>query len=153
MELDVFPEELRKQAVGIGQVLKMDMYPSDRVMPKKGADHKEKRFVIIGKKGDKLVAALLINSQINPNLFFRIGPYQHEISADKYDFLDHTSYIDGYSIREFDAQRVMKSAKYLGAIESDDLVEVVGLVCSSPDVKPYLLKKYGLRKGQVPMAV
>ena len=30
MELDVFPEELRKQAVGIGQVLKMDMYPSDR---------------------------------------------------------------------------------------------------------------------------
>ena len=40
MELDVFPEELRKQAVGIGQVLKMDMYPSDRVMPKKGADHK-----------------------------------------------------------------------------------------------------------------
>ena len=29
MELDVFPEELRKQAVGIGQVLKMDMYPSD----------------------------------------------------------------------------------------------------------------------------
>ena len=30
MELDVFPEELRKQAVEIGQVLKMDMYPSDR---------------------------------------------------------------------------------------------------------------------------
>ena len=34
MELDVFPEELRKQAVEIGQVLKMDMYPSDRVRPK-----------------------------------------------------------------------------------------------------------------------
>ena len=38
MELDVFPDELRKQAVEIGQVLKMDMYPSDRVRPKEGAD-------------------------------------------------------------------------------------------------------------------
>ena len=28
MELEMFPEELRKQAVEIGQVLKMDMYPS-----------------------------------------------------------------------------------------------------------------------------
>jgi len=150
MELDVFPEELRKQAVGIGQVLKMDMYPSDRVTPKKGADHKEKRFVIIGKKGDKLVAALLINSYINPSLYFRIGPYQHEISADKYDFLDHTSYIDGYSLREFDAQRVLRSAKHLGSIEADDLIEVVGHVCNSPDIKPYMLKKYGLTKGKMP---
>ncbi len=29
LELDVLPEALRKQAVEIGQVLRMDMYPSD----------------------------------------------------------------------------------------------------------------------------
>ena len=125
MELDVFPKELRKQAVEIGQVLKMDMYPSDRIVTKRGSDHKEKRFVIIGRHEDKLVAALLINSQINVNLFNRIGPYQHEITKDRYDFLDHTSYIDGYSIREFDVQRVMRYAKYLGAIEADDLQEAI----------------------------
>ena len=146
MELDVFPEELRKQAVEIGQVLKMDMYPSDRIVTKRGSDHKEKRFVIIGRHEDKLVAALLINSQINVNLFNRIGPYQHEITKDRYDFLDHTSYIDGYSIREFDVQRVMRYAKYLGAIEADDLQEAINHVCDSPDVKPYILKKYHLKK-------
>ena len=126
MELDVFPDELRKQAVEIGQVLKMDMYPS--------------------KEEDKLIAALLINSHINPNLFNRIGPYQHEISKDRYDFLDHTSYIDGYSIREFDVQRVLCYAKYLGSIEPDDLQEAINHVCDSPDVKPYILKKYHLKK-------
>ena len=146
MELDVFPEELRKQAVEIGQVLKMDMYPSDRIVTKRGSDHKEKRFVIIGRHEDKLVAALLINSQINVNLFNRIGPYQHEITKDRYDFLDHTSYIDGYSIREFDVQRVMRYAKYLGAIEADDLQEAINHVCDSPDVKPYILKKYHLKR-------
>ena len=147
MELDVFPEKLRKQAVEIGQVLKMDMYPSDRVTPKKGAGHKVKIFVIIGKNEDKLVAALLINSRINTNLFNRIGPYQHEISEEKYAFLDHTSFIDGYSLREFATDRVLDSATYLGSIDSDDLKEVVNHVCDSPDVKPYILKKYGLKKS------
>lgn len=146
MELDVFPEELRKQVVEIGQVLKMDMFPSDRITPKKGYNHKEKRFVIIGKKEDKLVAALLINSQINQNLFFRIGPYQHELFEEKYDFLDHTSYIDGYSLREFDVQRVLASAKYLGSIDANDLQEAINHVCDSPDVKPFILKKYNLKK-------
>lgn len=146
MELDVFPDELRKQAVEIGQVLKMDMYPSDRVTPKKGANHKEKRFVIVGKYEGKLVAALLINSQINPNLFLRIGPYQHLITETKYSFLDHDSYIDGYSIREFDTERVLKSAQYLGSINLEDIKEAVNHVCDSPDVKPFILKKYGLSK-------
>lgn len=141
----MFPDELRKQAVEIGQVLKMDMYPSDRVTPKKGANHKEKRFVIIGKNEDKLIAALLINSQINDNLFMKIGPYQHEVSEEKYDFLNHTSYIDGYTIREFDTARVLKSAKYLGTIDEEDLKEAISHACDSPDVKPYILKKYGLR--------
>lgn len=146
MELGVFPEKLRKQAVEIGHVLKMDMFPSDRVTPKNNADHKVKRFVIIGKQNDKLIAALLINSQINPRLFIKIGPFQHSISKDKYDFLEHNSYIDGYTVREFDEDRVLKSASYLGTIDADDLEEAVNHVCESPDVRPYILKKYGLVK-------
>ena len=146
MELDVFPEELRKQAVEIGQVLKMDMFPTDRVTPKHGANHKEKRFVIIGKSDNRLVAALLINSQINSQLYYKIGPYQHQILSDKYDFLDYESYIDGYSIREFDIERVLQSAKYLGSIDEADLIEAINHVCDSPDVKPFILKRYGLSK-------
>ena len=142
----MFPEKLRKQAVEIGQVLKMDMFSSDRVTPKNNADHKVKRFVIIGKQDNRLIAALLINSQINPRLFMKIGPFQHAISKDKYDFLEHDSYIDGYTVREFDVARVLKSARYLGSIDADDFNAAVNHVCESPDVKPYILKKYGLMK-------
>ena len=95
-----------------------------------------------------MVAALLINSEINHNLFLRIGPYQHLIRAEQYDFLDHDSYIDGFSLREFEVSRVIESASYLGTINQEDLLESINHVCESPDVKPFLLKKYGLRKEE-----
>ncbi len=47
MELGSFPAELRKFAIEIGQVLKMEMFPEDRVKPKPGKESKPKRFVII----------------------------------------------------------------------------------------------------------
>ena len=145
MELESFPEELKRRALEVGQVLRMEMFPEDSVHPKKGKSSKEKRFVIIGKHDDKVVAALLINSQINENLFMKIGPYQHLISSERYDFLDHDSYVDGYLIREFDAARVMKSAQYLGALASEDVEESIQRAVSSPQLKPYLIKRYKLK--------
>lgn len=147
MELESFPEELRRRALEVGQVLRMEMFPKDTVCPKKGKPSKEKRFVIIGKYDDKVVAALLINSQINENLFMRIGPYQHMISSEKYDFLDHDSYVDGYLIREFDAERVMDSAQYLGALAPEDIKESIQRAISSPQLKPYLIKRYKLQRS------
>lgn len=144
MELDTFPEELRRRALEVGQVLRMEMFPEDSVRPKKGKSSKEKRFVIIGKDGDKVVAALLINSKINDNLFMKIGPYQHLISCEQYNFLDHDSYVDGYLIREFDAKRVIASADYLGSLAPEDVAESIQRALSSPQLKPYLVKRFNL---------
>lgn len=36
MELEVFPEEMRRRVLEIGQVLRMEMFPEDSVRPKKG---------------------------------------------------------------------------------------------------------------------
>ncbi len=47
MELDSFPEELKRRALDVGQVLRMEMFPEDNVQPKKGKSSKEKRFVIM----------------------------------------------------------------------------------------------------------
>lgn len=143
MELDAFPEELRRRVLEVGQVLRMEMFPEDNVRPKKGTS-KEKRFVIIGKDGDKVIAALLINSEINQTLFMQIGPYQHLISSEQYDFLDHDSYVDGYMIREFDAGRVMQSATYLGSLEIEDVKESIHRAVLSPKQKPYIIKRYKL---------
>ena len=145
MELDSFPEELKRRALDVGQVLRMEMFPEDSVQPKKGKSSKEKRFVIIGKDGDTIVAALLINSKINEKLFMQIGPYQHLISSDKYDFLDHDSYVDGYLIREFNAARVLESADYLGSLLPEDVHESIQRAVDSPKIKPYLIKKYKLK--------
>lgn len=145
MELDSFPEDLKRRALEVGQVLRMEMFPNDSVRPKKGKTSKEKRFVIIGRDGDMLVAALLINSSINKNLFMQIGPYQHLITSDRYEFLDHDSYVDGYLIREFSAERVLKSAEYLGSLLQEDVNESIQRAIESPKIKPYLIKKYKLR--------
>lgn len=144
MELESFPEELRRRALEVGQVLRMEMFPEDSVRPKKGKS-KEKRFVIIGKYDDTIVAALLINSNINEKLFMQIGPYQHEIKCSQYSFLDHDSYVDGYLIREFNAKRVLESADYLGSLLPEDVLESIQRAVDSPKIKPYLIKKYKLK--------
>lgn len=145
MELDSFPEELKRRALDVGQVLRMEMFPEDNVQPKKGKPSKEKRFVIIGKDGETVVAALLINSNINEKLFMQIGPYQHLIKCDQYEFLDHDSYVDGYLIREFNANRVLESAEYLGSLLLEDVRESIQRAVDSPKIKPYLIKKYNLK--------
>lgn len=145
MELDVFPAELRRRAIEVGQVLKMELFLEDRIRPKNGKNSKLKRFVIIGKTEDgNVLAALLVNTRINDNLFTVIAPYQHLVKAADNDYLDHDSYIDCYTIREFNAPRVLEKAEFLGTVKSDDLEECLEHVRKSPAIKPYILKKFHL---------
>lgn len=145
MELGSFPAELRKQAIEIGQILKMEMFPEDRVKPKPGKVSKSKRFVIIGYSDDGgVLASLLVNTRINERMFARIAPYQHLVKAADNDYLDHDSYVDCYTVREFSSERVLESAEYLGHIKDDDLAECLEHVRQSPAIKPYVLKKFKL---------
>lgn len=144
LELDIIPEQLKRRALEVGQVLRMDMDEKDGIVPRPGKTSKLKRFVIIGRYGDALVAALLINSDINEKKFVQIGPYHHKILQSDYDFLDHDSYIDGFLLREFSCGRVLENAEYLGRISEQDISECIEHVTLSPKIKPYLLKKYRL---------
>lgn len=145
MELGSFPAELKKLAIEIGQVLKMEMFPEDRVKPKPGKESKPKRFVIIGRTDDGgVLAALLVNTQINERMFAQIAPYQHLVKAADNDYLDHDSYVDCYTVREFSSERVLENAEYLGHIKADDLKECLEHVRQSPAIKPYVLKKFNL---------
>ena len=146
LELDIVPEEWKRQALEVGQVLRMEMDENDGVRPKPGKQSKLKRFVIVGQFGDSFVAALLVNSEINTQKFMEIGPYQHKIYCADYDFLDHDSYIDGFLLREFSCERVLANADYLGRIKDEDLNSSVSCAVLSPKTKPYLFKKYRLVK-------
>jgi hypothetical protein len=143
MDLDVFPEILRRRAVEVGQVLEMEMFPEDKITPKPGKESKLKRFVVVGKTHDGVVlAALVINSRINEKLFMRIGPYQHLLKAAENDFLTHDSYVNCFTLLEFEAKRVLPAARYLGEFHDKDLKDCIDLACSSPNIKPYLKKKF-----------
>lgn len=146
MDLECFPESLKKNAFEVGQVLEMEMGLSDNISPKKGRESKLKRFVVIAKDDDTMMlASLIINSKINRNEFAKIFKYQLKIYARENDYLEHDSYIDGYLIREFPVSRLEHTAKYLGKMKEEDLKKCLEKVQSSPAIKPYLLIKYGLQ--------
>ena len=138
---------LKAHAIDVGSVFKMTLYPEDGVKPKnEGETSRDKRFVVIGKTQDSvLVGSLLINSEINDNIFIKIGPYQHCIYPDQYGFLNGKErYIDCYKIFEFNFDRIMEKGEYIGQIDPDDIEEAIKSAKSSPVNTPYTLKKFKL---------
>lgn len=138
---------LRAHAIDVGSVFKMRIYPEDGVKPKnEGETYRDKRLVIVGKTQDAvLVGSLLINSEINDNMFTKIAPYQHCIYPDQYDFLnDKERYIDCYKIFEFDFDRILDTGEYVGQINPDDIAEAIKCAKGSPVNSTYTLKKFKL---------
>lgn len=145
MELSSFPEVLKRGALKRGAVFRMNMSEEDGITPKHG-DDKQKRFVVIATDEGRLAAAsLIINSEINRNLFNVIAPYQHEIYRSDYDFLDHDSYIDGFTLHEFSASRILSEADFIGVIDETDIQESVNHLVDTGKVKPVILKRYNLQ--------
>lgn len=144
------PEDSRKRrdSIHIGSIFKMELTPSEGVIPKKtGETSRIKYFVIIGIDGDRVVVgALLINSRINDRLFSRIGPYQHRIEGAEYSFMTkEESYINCYEIKEIAARAIIAKAEYVGELRAEDLTAARALVKTSPSIKPATLKRFHLK--------
>lgn len=138
---------LKRHSIEVGSVFKMTLYPQDGVTPKnEGESSRDKYFVIIGKTTDGIVVgSLLINTNINDNLKDVIGPYQHCIHPDQYDFLNGKDrYIDCYRIKELTFERLLKDGIYIGQIETDDIAEATKLAKVSPVNNRHTLKKFSL---------
>lgn len=138
----------RRDSIHIGSIFKMELTPSEGVIPKNpGEASRIKYFVIIGIDGDRVViGALLINSRINDRLFSRIGPYQHRIEGAEYSFMTKgESYINCYEIKEIAARAIIVKAEYVGELRAEDLKSARTLVKTSPSIKPATLKKFHLK--------
>ena len=55
MELESFPEDLRRRALEVGQVLRMEMFPEDSVRPKKGNQVKKSALLSLVRMVMKLL--------------------------------------------------------------------------------------------------
>lgn len=138
---------LKAHSIDVGSVFKMTLYPEDGVKPKNEGDNsRDKYFVVIGKTTDRIVVgSLLINTNINGNLYMRIGQFQHCIYPDQYDFLNGKErYISCYKIIELNFDRLFAEGEYIGQIDSEDIVEAIRLAKESPVNNAYTLKKFNL---------
>lgn len=145
MDISAFPRVLQDAALKRGAVFRMKMTRQDGIAPKHGND-KLKRFVVLSLDSGRIVAAsLIINSDINRNLYNLIAPYQHEIHEREYAFLEHDSYIDGFTLHEFNTQRILSEAEFIGTINEDDIRESVDRLIETGKVKPVTLKRFGLK--------
>lgn len=139
-------DQLKSLSIDVGSVFVMTLYGSDGITPKDGEESRRKMFVVLGKnKTSFTVASVLINSDINAHKFNMIGPYQHEIRGDAYDFLSKdVSYVDGYVLFEFPISRIQDNAEYLGLISEEDLKQIIAHVKESPAIQPRLISQYNL---------
>lgn len=138
---------LKAYSIDTGSVFKMTLYPEDGVKPKnEGDSSRDKRFVIIGKTGDSaIVGSLLINSHINDKLFMVVGPYQHCIYPDQYEFLEGKErFIDCYSIKEVRFDRILENGEYIGQISPEDIQEAIQKAKESPAISNRTMKKFNL---------
>lgn len=142
-------QALRSLVLKVGSIFRMTLLPEDGVIPKNLGDvDRTKYFVVLGVDDDSiLVGSVLINSRINDRLFNIIGPYQHRIIQEDYDFLTKAeSYIDCYRIKEIGLDSILSDAEYIGVLEEADVADVMSLAVSSPANRKLVLKKYHLVK-------
>ena len=139
--------ELKELAIRVGSVFKMELTNAEGVSPKHpGEVSRTKYFVVVGIDDDRIaVASVVINSEINSNLFWRIADYQCRITSSEYDFLSKAeSYVDCYDIKLILVAKISQKAEYVGYLSQEDLDEILKIVCASPVNKKAVLKKFHL---------
>lgn len=85
---------------------------------------KEKRFILIAEKYDKLVfATVFINTEINPNIFKDADTRQLHLPFDDTDreYLDHPSFVDC-------SQLILRDKAWLEKILAEDNSRLIGEV-------------------------
>jgi hypothetical protein len=113
---------------------------------------KTKLFVVLGASKDKIVlGVVLINSQINPQIFRNpaVRAWHIPLFAKVYDFLDHDSFVDCTQIFEKSAGDLEKSVSdmpqiVVGKLNSDDLHYVHLAIKEATTIAKVQKRKFGL---------
>lgn len=136
---DVMQDEVR-----VGNVYKITMSQEDGITPKDGYDTRKKYLVVLGfDEQGNVYGGIVFNSKINQNLPPLIRQYHMPISAEKYSFLSHDSFLNCSQLMTTTSTRLMQGAK-VGIIDDEDFELIRRTVCSYPNAIPYELKRFGL---------
>jgi hypothetical protein len=145
---DFFPKETKEQLANenfqVGSVLK---YYVDFTTPPK-----VKRLIIIGFDTEKVIfASVLINSEINPNVFQSKDLQDLHISLDSTgrDYLSHSSFVDCSNLIEQDIASIKKRLSefpdmHIGSLSEEDLNKVKSKIKDAKTISLATKKKYNL---------
>lgn len=112
---------------------------------------KEKRLIVVGVDSEKvLFAAVLINSEINPNVFKSPEMKNLHLKFDSTgrEYLEHPSYVDCSTLFEQDIAAVKKlmtnsPITHLGSLSGQDLKDITDKIKGAKTITPKMKKKYG----------
>lgn len=133
--------ELFKTTVQIGDVYYVELSKEEGIHPKDGYSTRNKYYVVLGIDDDCIYGGIVFNSEINRNLTHQIEEYQIIISADKYPFIKHKSYLDCTKIFPAPPERLMYSEK-VGSIDTIDLCYAKEKINRAPSISAAIRKKY-----------
>jgi len=113
--------------------------------------NKYKFSIVVGESEDKLVVArVLVNSKINPQIYNSIELQNLHIGLDDvdYDCLDHYSYANCSSVKEMNKADLIQEIKSVPDIHKEelntsDLNAVIETLKKSKTIKPYIKTRYG----------
>lgn len=145
---DFFPKETKEQLANenfqVGSVLK---YYVDFTTPPK-----VKRLIIVGFDTEKVIfASVLINSEINPNVFQSKDLQDLHIGLDSTgrDYLSHSSFVDCSNLIEQDVASIKKRLSefpdmHIGSLSEQDLNKVKSKIKDAKTISLATKKKYNL---------
>ena len=143
-------QDLLLDAVGEGDVYRLNLSKDEGVIPKKAGDEgRKKYFVVVGKDQEgNAIGFVLINSEINKHLPECRRKLHYLLKATDYDFLEEQDrYVDCSDFKKISKEcfsELFSGDKLKGKINKDDLAEIRKAICSYENVSMKLLKRFGL---------
>lgn len=130
--------EVIVESVACGDVFKMNLTIEEGIQPKHENEVSRDKYIVIIDKTDTgdFIGFSVVNSKINNNI--KDNHLSHyPISAKKYDFLSHNSFIDCSEIKEIKADRFAYNFDTsCGKIEDYDMNLVIEAIKNSKNMTP-----------------
>lgn len=136
--------KLAQRTISVGDVYEITMDKTNGIVPKPGDLSRDKYFIVLGYDGNDIIyGGVIINSNINANLPPHIKMLHMRISASKYKFLQHNSYVDCAQLKTVSPHK-FGTWNYLGCIDDDDVKLIVGTIKESPRENKAHLSAFGI---------
>ena len=138
-------DELSRNMLSVGDVHIIPMGKDENITTKNGKSYRDKFIVILGFDDyGNAVGGGVVNSKVNNNLPSSITDYYMPISASKFPFLRHNSYINCSHLVVAKKDK-FNSSTFRGCINDEETIQLImGTLSECPAVDKQQLIEFGI---------